>query len=83
MRTYKIRRVDPQFAFPIDMLRWTQSWPATQDDSNLIARMVALSHEEDRANVDQEITLATYQNARLVARDAWRKCGWEVVEEKK
>lgn len=61
-------------AFPLDMLRYDECWPATADDATYIGRSWA------RGTGRSRITLITHDRT-APARDRWESFGWQVVIE--
>lgn len=78
--TYKVRPVSKAWAdFPIDMLRYDSSFPATETDASTIARTFAVWEpgEEDRTEVEL-VHLGENRDWRPTA-GRWGSFDWSVT----
>lgn len=76
---YTVKRAgNMKFPFPIDMLRYDGSFPASELDSGKIHRTMDFTREND--TLDIEIELAANTHSTWTPQDArWLSFGWEVV----
>ena len=74
MSRYSVEGFAP---FPHDMLRYDESWPATESDAGVMERL----GDRPRRGPDDpgvRVRLATFSGQPTVER--WRSFGWTVVE---
>ena len=66
------------FPFPLDMLRYDGSFPASELDSGKIHRTMEFGRTEEKPNL--EIELSAISHSTWTPQDArWLSFGWEVV----